>query len=52
MSEIMLCGRPGKCCPTVEKIEEDLFVIRDDYDGMVKLTNEQIELLYAKKQGL
>jgi len=43
MEKIVLCGR-GKCCPTIEKKEEN-FVIRDDYDGKVVLTKEQLNLL-------
>ena len=41
--KIMLCGRK-KCCPSVEKTD-DAIVIKDDYQGSVKFTLEEWEIL-------
>ena len=43
MNEITLCGKPS-CCPTVH-VEEENVVLRDDYGGEVKLTQEEFERL-------
>ena len=51
MKEIKLCRRGG-CCPTVEKIEEDTYLIKDDYDGEVKLKKENIDILYESLSEL
>ena len=45
--EIMLCGKKGRCCPSVEKID-DTIVIKDDYQGSVRFTAEQWEILKEK----
>ena len=46
MNKIKLC-RTG-CCPTLEKaIDNDvLYIIRDDDDGEVHLTKENIKIMY------
>lgn len=48
---IKLC-RQGSCCPTVEKTSENEFIVKDDYDGSVKLTSEEIDDLYEAYQKL
>ena len=45
MKEITLCGK-GRCCP-VAKIDGDTVTITDDYGGSVRLTTEQIKVLYG-----
>lgn len=54
--KMMLCGRPGKCCPTVDTNDSQTFEgnvtttvsIRDDYGGKVAFTKEQWEILKDK----
>jgi hypothetical protein len=41
---VKLC-RPGSCCPIVEKINNDEFIISDDYNGKVRLTKGEVEML-------
>jgi hypothetical protein len=41
---ILSCGR-GKCCPEIIKTKNNEFIIKDDYDGEVKLNLSQINLL-------
>jgi len=41
---ILRC-RAGSCCPTVEEVSPDEFVIRDDYNGKVTLTREHLSHL-------
>lgn len=39
-----------RCCPTIDVFAgegDEFVVIKDDYDGSVKLTYEQFEKLYA-----
>lgn len=46
MTKIVLCGRPGRCCPTVEYIEsEDKVIITDDDGDVVTMTYEQYQIL-------
>jgi hypothetical protein len=40
---VLQCGR-GRCCPEIIK-NKDNFIIKDDYQGEVKLNLEQIKLL-------
>lgn len=40
-----MCGRNGSCCPVLEQVDEFSFTIKDDYDGTVVLTKEQLSLL-------
>ncbi len=42
-NSVRLC-RQGSCCPTVEK-EDDAFIIKDDYEGKVKLSKEEFLML-------
>lgn len=44
-----LCRR-GRCCPVVKRIEEEGkfeggIIITDDYDGLVKLTKDEVIIL-------
>ena len=45
--KVMLCGKPGRCCPSIEKINDSI-VIFDDYEGIAKFTLEEWELLKEK----
>lgn len=42
-NSVRLC-RQGSCCPTIEKQDEN-FVIKDDFNGEVKLTKEEFIML-------
>ena len=44
MIKIILCRRPGKCCPTVKKTKNTV-TITDDYGNKVKMTHGQFKLL-------
>ncbi len=46
MSEVMNLCRRSKCCPTMERLEEDKYMIKDDFDGEVILTEENIQIMY------
>lgn len=41
---ILSCGR-GKCCPEIIKKNNNEFIIKDDFNGEVKLNLSQINLL-------
>lgn len=43
---VLLCGKDD-CCPTV-MVDKNQVVIEDDYNGKVKFTKEQFELLKTK----
>lgn len=48
MSNIInLCGRPGKCCPTIEKLKNGTYRIKDDFKGTVILTNVEMSMLFT-----
>lgn len=43
-----LCDRPGQCCPKLitSRIGKNLsFGVTDDYDGEIRLTDDQARLL-------
>lgn len=40
---ITLC-RQGSCCPTLTKTESE-YILKDDYNGSVRLTEDQLTLL-------
>jgi len=48
--KISICRRG--CCPTIERVDGNVFVIKDDYGGSVVLTHEQIDVLHASKEVL
>jgi len=50
-TKILLC-RTGSCCPTIEKIEDDLYSITDDFGGSVKLTADHIEMVKQAQEKL
>jgi len=52
MSEVIKLCRRARCCPTIEKLEEDMYIVKDDYDGEVRLTKENIELMHASLSEL
>jgi hypothetical protein len=33
------------CCPIVEKVNENEFTISDDYNGKVRLTKDEVQML-------
>ncbi len=44
MKKFMLCSE-GKCCPEVT-VDRDTVIITDDDGGKVKLTKEQVRILW------
>lgn len=42
---IVLCKRNSSCCPTIDRVNPDTFIISDDYNGKVQLTKDQFEML-------
>ena len=44
MKKFNLCSE-GKCCPEVV-VDNDVIVITDDDGGQVKLTREQVKILW------
>ena len=47
MQRFKLCGE-GKCCPEVEITDDKMVVIKDDDGGQVKISVEQVEILFEK----
>lgn len=41
---VRLC-RQGSCCPIVEKVSDDEFTIADDFNGKVRMTKDQMQML-------
>jgi len=41
---MVLCGRPGCRCPTIDTVGEQV-EIKDDYGGKVRLTFEEFEMI-------
>ncbi len=48
-NSINLCS--NRCCPTIAR-EGELWIITDDYDGRVRLTDEELESLIKAKDEL
>lgn len=44
MKEIVLCGR-GRCCARIRKEDDGTYTIEDDYNGKVKLTHNELQIL-------
>lgn len=43
---VTLCGRPGgKCCPTMQIIDENRVKITDDYGNSIVVTKEEAALM-------
>ena len=47
MKKIVLCGRPGKCCPEVLVTDEDVSILDDD-GNIVMMNREQFDILKEK----
>ena len=47
---IKICGSCGNC-PTIMKVENGI-IIKDDYNGMVRLTKEETDKLKELLQNL
>ena len=47
MEKIVLCGNPGRCCPSVWVNEANVY-IEDDYESVVQITKEQFDILKDK----
>lgn len=44
---IVLC-RNGSCCPVLKRVSSDEFILTDDFDGKVTLTEDQLDILVEK----
>jgi len=44
MTKIILCGKPGRCCPTVE-YKLGRVIIKDDDGDVVTMTYKQFKML-------
>lgn len=51
MSETIKLCRRG-CCPTIKKIDENKYLVKDDYEGKVILKRDEIEIMYASLERL
>jgi hypothetical protein len=40
-NQILLCNKKS-CCPILEKVSDDEFILTDDYKGKVKLTKDDL----------
>jgi len=47
MKVVTLCHRKGRCCPQIF-VGNNNKKIKDDYNGSVKMTKEQFEVLKEK----
>lgn len=50
-NKIALCLK-GKCCPTIEIIDNNWVLITDDFGGMVRIKKEQAVLFGEKLKEL
>lgn len=46
-NQVRLCRntQKGGCCPIVEKINEKEFTISDDFNGKVKISKDEMQML-------
>jgi hypothetical protein len=44
-TQIQLCGRPGKCCPIITKIDEENYEVKDDYGNIIKVKKHELEMV-------
>lgn len=42
--KIVLCGK-GKCCPTVEKIDDEFYKVTDDDGNSIRVKKEALNLI-------
>ena len=47
MKRVVLCGKPGGCCPEV-RLYGDEVVIEDDYANEIRMSREQFDVLKEK----
>lgn len=45
MNRVTLCGRPNRCCPTLERLSDGRYVLTDDDGHSVIITREQAQLI-------
>lgn len=41
---VVLCGK-GKCCPTVEKIDGEFYLVTDDDGNQIRVKKEALNLI-------
>lgn len=48
--QIVLCGKPGRCCPILNADKKTgTYIITDDYGGKVTLNKDQMKELQKVK---
>jgi len=47
MKKVVLCGKPGGCCPEVWVDEANVYIVDDD-DGAVQITKQQFDIMKEK----
>ena len=48
MREVIMCGRPGRCCLTWHQYPDGSVVLKDDDGGLVTATKSEWEILKNK----
>ena len=48
MKTYVLCGGKSSCCPVMTINENDV-IIKDDFDDVIHITKEQLEILQKTK---
>jgi hypothetical protein len=43
--KIVLCGKNSKCCPTVEKIDDEFYKVTDDDGNSIRVKKEALNLI-------
>lgn len=51
-NSVRLCREGSRCCPIVEKVNENEFTISDDYNGKVRLTKDEVQMLKSAIEHL
>lgn len=45
MNKVTLCGKPNRCCPTLERLSDGRYLITDDNGNSIIVTKEQAMLI-------
>ena len=44
-NKIQLCGRPGRSCPIITKLDDGNYEVLDDYGNTIKVKKEELEMV-------
>lgn len=44
-NSVQLCGRPGQCCPIINKLPDGDYEVLDDYGNKIKVKKEELDLV-------